>query len=123
MLKKITILLFVLYLSQNVLITDAKAPDRELKDYTVKELVSHFSKEYQVSEAQMLVTMSCESGFKERIVGDNGKSFGLSQIHLPSHPYVTKEQAFDKVFAVEFMAKAFSKKQHRMWTCWRMYYS
>lgn len=122
MIKLITIVLAIVFLSYSPTASIAQAPVRGINEYTTQELVAHFASQYQVSEKQMLATIRCESSFNEKAVGDGGKSFGLSQIHLPSHPTVTKEQATNKVFAVEFMAKAFAKKQQRMWTCWRNIY-
>lgn len=122
MLKLTTVVLALVFLSYSPSPLIASAPLRTLNEYDTKELVAHFASQYQVSEKQMLATIRCESSFNEKAVGDGGKSFGLSQIHLPSHPNVTKEQATNKVFAVEFMAKAFAKNKQRMWTCWRMLY-
>jgi hypothetical protein len=65
-------------------------------------------------------TIKCESGFNPKAIGDGGTSFGLVQIHLPAHPYVTKEQAFDPEFAIDFILDAFEKNQKRMWTCARI---
>ena len=52
--------------------------------------------------------------------GPNGRenSWGVAQIHLPSHPEVTQEQALDVRFAVEWTAKAFVAGDKAMWTCW-----
>lgn len=63
-----------------------------------------------------------ESGWYPNAVGDNGKSFGLVQIHLPSHPGVTASQAKDPVFALTFIVDAFASGKERMWTCWRALY-
>lgn len=122
MLKTIIIGLALVFLSYNPSPLIASAPLRTLNEYTATELVTHFASQYQVSEKQLLATIRCESSFNEKAIGDSGKSFGLSQIHLPSHPKVTKEQALNKRFAIEFMAKAFAKNQQRMWTCWRNIY-
>lgn len=46
--------------------------------------------------------------------GDREKSFGLVQIHLPDHPDVTREQAIDPAFAINFMAKNLGKVK---WYC------
>lgn len=67
----------------------------------------------------MLVTIRCESNFNPRAVGDGGKSRGLAQIHKPSHPDITDEQAFDPYFAIDFMAKEFKNGNKWKWTCWR----
>lgn len=56
------------------------------------------------------------------VAGERERSYGLAQIHLPSHPTVTKEQATDPDFAITFMVKEFSKGNQRAWTCWRKLY-
>lgn len=38
-----------------------------------------------------------ESGWRSDAVGDQGTSFGLTQVHLPAHPQYTAEQMFDPV--------------------------
>jgi hypothetical protein len=64
----------------------------------------------------------CESQNNSKAIGDHGTSFGLSQIHLPSHKDISKAQAFDPNFAVEFMAKEMSKGNSKIWTCYRNLY-
>lgn len=76
--------------------------------------------EYGVSSELMRKIIHCESSFNPLAVGDNGYSFGLVQIHLPSHPQVTREQALDPEFAVTFLADKLSKNQGYLWTCYRM---
>jgi hypothetical protein len=103
-------------------IAEAPAPVIPPKEPTVQELVSKYALMYNVSEQRMLGTMKCESGFNPKAIGDKGTSFGLSQIHLPAHPTITKEQALNPDFAVQFMAKSFAQGKERMWTCWRLLY-
>lgn len=122
MLKKTIIILAVLFLSGTTKIAIADAPLRQLKDYTVPELVQHFASQYNVSAEKMLATMKCESSLNIYAEGDNHTSFGISQIHLPAHPEVTKEQAFNPVFASEFMAKEFARGHQRIWSCYRILY-
>lgn len=77
--------------------------------------------------------ISCESGWNHTIqsnhvyternvpkgykIGDREQSFGLVQIHLPAHPSITKEQAKDPEFALEFLAKNIAAGKSSMWTC------
>lgn len=81
----------------------------------------------------MSAIIACESGWNPNIqskhvyteknvpkgyrVGDREQSFGLVQIHAPAHPNITKEQALDPEFAIEFLAKNLKAGKHRMWTC------
>lgn len=54
-------------------------------------------------------TIYCESmwyNIKSGYVNEQGiqeESYGLAQIHLPSHPDITKEQALDPYFAIRFI--------------------
>lgn len=54
--------------------------------------------------------------------GDRELSFGLCQIHLPAHPDISKAQANDPDFCLEWMAKQFSKGAVRDGACmWTVY--
>lgn len=85
-------------------------------------LVDRYSGIYGVDAYIMRRVIMCESGYDSKAVGDGGTSFGLSQIHLPAHPEITKEQAFNPEFAVEFMAKEMSAGRAWKWTCFKMFY-
>jgi len=107
--------------------TTAEAPVQEVPyqqtEWTVddvKALVDTYADKYSVSRQLMHKVVSCESGYKYNAVGDGGKSFGLSQIHSPSHPSVTYKQATNADFALEFMASNIAKGKGKMWTCYRM---
>ena|SRR3990167_1506164 len=89
---------------------------------TIQQLITLYALKYNVNESIIRKVVSCESNYKENAVGDKGKSFGLVQIHLPSHPYVSKEQAFDPDFSLDFLAKNIAKGKGKMWTCWRRHY-
>ncbi len=65
---------------------------------------------------------SGESNWNPNAVGDHGTSFGLAQIHLPAHPGITKEQALDPEFALNFITDQFIKGNEWMWTCWKVVY-
>lgn len=63
-----------------------------------------------------------ESGWNTKAVGDKGTSFGLVQIHLPAHPHVTRAQAEDPTFALNFIVDEFLKGNEWKWTCWKAMY-
>ncbi len=76
---------------------------------------------YNVPYNDMWETILCESGasttIQSRYIRKDGtqeQSFGLAQIHLPDHPTVSKEQAIDPEFAINFMAKNWHKVR---WYC------
>jgi hypothetical protein len=89
--------------------------DKEIEDKAV---------EYGVSASEMKRVIKCESMGSTTIQshyvkgGVREESFGLSQIHLPSHPNVTKEEAQSPQFAIEFMARNFKAGRQRMWSCY-----
>ena len=90
---------------------------------TTSELITLYADKYNVSAKTMHRVIKCESNYKANAVGDGGRSFGLVQIHLPSNPKVTKAQAQDREFAINFLAKNLAKGNGRMWTCWKMFYT
>jgi hypothetical protein len=83
-------------------------------------LIKSKSVEYGVSESLMTKIISCESGFNEYALGDFGQSRGLVQIHKPSHPTITDEQAYNAEFSVDFLADNLSQGKGEMWTCFRI---
>ena len=73
---------------------------------------------YGVDPIIPIVIVERESSYKINAVGDGGNSYGLVQIHLPSHPSITKEQALDPYFAIDFLVLNLSKGKCKMWsTC------
>ena len=82
--------------------------------YIVKRAV-----EADLSPTEVLETLRCESKLKIDAIGDKGKSFGIAQIHLPSHPSISKKQALDPVWAINWTIEQFGKGKARMWTCHR----
>lgn len=95
-------------------------PFTPVEHLTVQQSIVKYAKIYNVSAKEMTLVMKCESGLNPHAIGDHGTSYGLSQIHLPAHPDISKQQAFDVDFSVEFMAKSFSQGNQGMWTCWKM---
>jgi hypothetical protein len=55
-------------------------------------------------------------------IGEREQSYGLAQIHIPVHD-TTYEQAIDPEYAIDFMAKNFSKGNAYWWSCYKMIYS
>jgi hypothetical protein len=68
----------------------------------------------------MASVIHCESSGNPKAIGDGGKSYGIVQIYLPAHPDITKEQALDPEWAIDWMARQFSYGNARLWTCWRL---
>ncbi len=101
---------------------------------TPRELVRVKGEQYKVSVPLMEEIISCESSWvvnaqskhvytKDRPregvkKGQREQSFGLVMIHLPAHPNITKEQAINPEFAIDFLAKNLSLGKGSMWTCY-----
>jgi hypothetical protein len=96
----------------------------------VKTLVANYAEPHGLSEARQAFIVSiirCENrelepSLQSRIIQKDGtreESYGLAQIHLPSHP-ITKEEATDPYFAIEFITNQVAAGRENMWTCARM---
>ena len=77
-------------------------------------VIQQKAKLYGVSAYQMQRTIECESRFNnvQSSAYKNGireDSWGLSQIHLPSWPEVSQEEALTEEFAIEWMASHWNK--------------
>jgi len=53
--------------------------------------------------------------------GPNGRedSWGVCQIHLPSHPNISKEEALNPYFCMRWTAEQFRQGNAHMWTVYR----
>lgn len=98
------------------------------------ERIRWYSDKYNVPFQKMYNTIECEtagtfnpqiqsqvkynfSNTKRGIIkGEQEKSWGLAQIHLPDHPSVTLEQATDIDFSLEFMARNYANGKD-IWFC------
>lgn len=83
-------------------------------------MITQYSEEYGVSGRLMTQIINCESQGNVSAVGDHGTSFGLVQIHLSAHPNITKQQAFDAEYSIQFLARELSLKHGDSWTCYRI---
>lgn len=119
--------------TQTVYAEEPEAPKEVLiatkVDWTperINQEIEKKAKEYGVSDRIMKAVIKCESNGSTTIQSyhkKNGKreeSYGLVQIHLPSHPNITHEQAIDPAFAIDFMANQFAQGNANLWSCYRM---
>lgn len=83
------------------------------------------AQEYNLSTKQtsrFMATLTCEGGWNATSTGDHNTSFGLAQIHLPAHPDVSKDEALDPIFSLNWAAQNFSKNP-LIWSCYRRLYA
>lgn len=94
------------------------------KPLTVDETIAMVAKKYGVQPTLMRSIIMCESSFNQNAVNDNPGveySVGLAQINLLAHTDITKDQALDPGFSIEFMGKHLANgKGQSMWvTCYK----
>lgn len=82
-----------------------------------RELAQEIATEKGLDVDKFLTTIECESDFNPEAIGDRGESFGIAQIHLSSNQDVSKEQALDYRFSLQWMASEWQKHHERKWTC------
>ncbi len=109
------------------LVSDDAVRDAPLSTTTVEALIHYAAAFYGVDYAQLYGTLKCESSvhgipFDTNAIGDAGTSFGIAQIHLSSHPDVSKVQAMDGLWSIYWTAKEFHAGRAWQWTCWRIKY-
>ena len=99
--------------------------DWEVLEWTPSEYAKVL-KQYDISDKDIktvLRILKCESNFRNissEIIMENGEpepSFGIAQIHLPSFPDVTKEQALNEEFSIHWTAKKWNEG-FRNWSCY-----
>lgn len=101
-----------------------EVPKIEYNLETAPLVLEAFAVRYGINSKEFIAVAKCESGFRASAIGDKGKSHGVFQIHLGYHPDVSKEEALDPLFNIEWAAKEFAKgeKGKRQWTCYRNLY-
>ena len=89
---------------------------------SIPEKIRYYAELYDVSATSMQRTITCESNASstrqsEHLdpTGPNGRedSWGLVQLHLPSHRNVSRAEALDPDFALNFMARETSRPAGR----------
>lgn len=101
-------------------ITSEQSKIGEQSYTSLKTRLKAISEATGVSYDDMVAIIECESSFNPTAVGDNGHSYGLVQIYLDYHPTVTKEQALDPDFAMNFLADKLSKGEGHLWSCYHI---
>lgn len=86
---------------------------------TIQAVIDKASDEYSVPVDTLISVLACESSLKQKVVGDKGTSFGIAQINLVFHPEISKEEALDAIFSINFLAREISKGRGSRWTCFR----
>lgn len=94
---------------------------RPMSKVDIEQTILVVADRYEINGKRFLEVARCESSLRPNVCGDGGDSCGLFQIHLKSHPDVTKEQALNPFWAIEWAAKKFLENP-KIWTCYRNLY-
>lgn len=86
-------------------------------DQTYRALSDSFAKQYGVDADRMWRIVICESGGRADAKNAHSSATGIVQILLSAHPDVTRAQAFDPAFSLEWMAKHLAAGRWSMWVC------
>lgn len=94
---------------------------------TAQTIIEAYAVKYGIEAAPLLATLSCESNYRADARGDfdthaTPTSFGVAQIHLPAHPDITREQALDPLWSIDWTARQFKAGRQHMWSCYRQLY-
>lgn len=89
---------------------------------TAPDIIAAYAIHYGIPAGPLVATLRCESRFYSNAVGDNGSSFGVAQIHLPAHLDVSKAQALDPLWSIDWAAREFAQGRAYQWTCYRKLY-
>lgn len=94
---------------------------------TIKEKILRYSLKYDVDPRELENIVKCETGATDvnkasttiqsrYLIGTPRRelSFGVSQIHVSAHG-ITKEQAYDVDYSLDFLASHWSKGHQVMW--------
>ena len=85
---------------------------------TIDDIIAYNSSKYDVPARELIHIINCESGGKRSAhhLSPKEDSWGVVQINLKAHPNITKQQATDPNFSVDYLAKNI-KRHKSWWTC------
>lgn len=102
-----------------------------VKIISIDDLINQTVTKYHLNYQHFYATLNCESdGFGDISIqssvpdstGPNGRenSWGLAQIWLDpkGHPEVTKQEAIDPAFAIDFAGRLFASGQQHQFHCY-----
>lgn len=116
-----TILLFPT--EENIVVKEEYSPLPKvvIARSVVEDIIMDTAIRYDIDVKRFLEVAKCESSLHPGVIGDNGESVGVFQIHLVSHVDVSKEDALNPLWAAEWSAKKFKENPY-IWTCYNKLY-
>lgn len=102
---------------------------REFTQNELKGIAESLVIANDLNKHQFFATIQCESGWDPDIqsnyIQDYGRedSWGISQIHLRAHTTITREQATDPVWALNWMKDQWVDNNQWMWSCYNNHFA
>lgn len=84
----------------------------------LKTLATAAALAHNLNVDRFLSVIGCESHWHYNAVSKTN-DYGLVQVHLKSHPDITREQAEDPYFALNWAAEQWQAGNAKAWTCFR----
>ena|SRR5665213_1265770 len=107
-------------LPQNVpfiqMMTNQAALELPVSSSTIGALIDFDALYYGVDPNLMRDIIQRESLGNQYAVGDHGTSFGLTQLHDIAQKGITKAEAFNPVFSINYLAEHLAAGQGKMWS-------
>lgn len=97
-------------------------PKIEYSTTTAEVIIEAYAAHYGIPADPLVATLRCESDFNDKSIGDFGTSFGVAQVHLPAHKDISKAQALDPLWSINYAAQQFSLGHQDMWSCYKALY-
>ena len=97
-----------------------KAVDGNVATSTLQK-IEYYSEKWDVSFADMIAVIKCESNFRhENVYGDGGRAYGLCQFHKPTFDDNCEKCNYYSIDdQIDTMAKMFSLGLQHHWTCYK----
>lgn len=89
---------------------------------TAPEIIEAYSIHYGVRAQPLIDTLWCESHFEPDAIHYNdghGNSYGIAQINTYYNPSISRREALNPIFSIDFAARMFSQGKATMWSCYR----
>ena len=93
----------------------------ESQNLTISDLIALNSTKYNVPAHTLIAIIKCESNFNSKAINHTEKEYsvGLSQINLKSHKGISKADAENPSFAIEYLAKNIANNTDH-WSCQKL---
>lgn len=121
---KYLIVIFLFTFSTANAVTIFEFPKKEMTDNDISLLITRKAFVYNVDAKILHKVIQCESNYDTNAENINKweESHGMVQINIRAHKEITKEQATDPEFAVDYLAKNIKEGRGKMWTCYNLHY-